>query len=205
MGMNDRAVVFVDDAVDSFLAVRAQDLVLAQPQPLVAIDLAALKRGDGFDLLTAPLLQRASSNPDHLRREPTSSRTRYFRNRPTSDAGPLTFSRTRFPSYLRSCITMPASMACQRRAIALRYAHLRLDQRVGIEHLVDRFEQRIHALAGLRGNQHLGMTMLLALCQVPRAHAHREDRSCSGLRCAACSVLPSSSSTFSTCAFCSSP
>ena len=41
MGRMMAAVVFLDDAVDAFFAVGAQDLVFAHAHPVVAVDFAA--------------------------------------------------------------------------------------------------------------------------------------------------------------------
>src|SRR6266700_1389445 len=46
-GQDDGGLVFLDHAVDARFAVAADDVVLAQPHPRVAIDLAAGNRGDG--------------------------------------------------------------------------------------------------------------------------------------------------------------
>ena len=44
---DDRAVVLLDHAVDALFPVGPQDPVLAQPQPAIAINLAARQRGNG--------------------------------------------------------------------------------------------------------------------------------------------------------------
>src|SRR5215831_17615827 len=108
---NDCAVILVYNTVGPFLAVRPQNPVLAQPQPLIAINLATRKGFDRVELITAGRLQSASPDLEHLPWMHFSSRNLYFRSRPTSDAGPLTDSRTRFPSYFLWYTSIPASIA----------------------------------------------------------------------------------------------
>ena len=74
--------VAIAEVKGSLVAVGAQDLVLTHPHPVIAIDLAAGKGGDG-----AAFRVRFGGHC-------FTSRSRYSRKRPTSDAGPLTDNLT---------------------------------------------------------------------------------------------------------------
>ena len=93
------------------------------------------------------------------------------RSRPSSDAGPLTVRLDQVAFVLARCDHHSGLDHRQHRALLLRNAQLRREDRIGVERPVDRFQQRVHAFAAARRDGHFaGATLFcceaLALVRV---------------------------------------
>ena len=90
-GEDDGAVLFVDDAVDAGLAVGAEDLVFADGEPGVAIDLAGGEGGDAVGVLVEARPGEGEVGAAELRRLGRDAGERSTTNFPLCCAGRVSY------------------------------------------------------------------------------------------------------------------